>query len=45
MMALFNAREHTLGEWKALLTQADARFVLEEVVEPRGSALALMDVR
>ncbi|KAI1752670.1 sterigmatocystin 8-O-methyltransferase [Xylaria castorea] len=45
MGALLNARERTYGEWKSLLTDADPRFVLTEVVEPQDSSLALIDVR
>ncbi|KAI0456386.1 sterigmatocystin 8-O-methyltransferase [Xylaria acuta] len=45
MGVLLNARERTYGEWKSLLTDADPRFVLTEVIEPQDSSLALIDVR
>lgn len=45
MGAVFNSRERTVSEWKSLLAQADPRFVLRGVTEPRGSELALIDVR
>ncbi|KAJ2990847.1 hypothetical protein NUW58_g2757 [Xylaria curta] len=45
MGVLLNARERTFGEWKALLTHADPRFILKEVIEPQNSYLALIDIR
>ncbi|KAI0533798.1 sterigmatocystin 8-O-methyltransferase [Xylaria digitata] len=46
MMGVFlNARERTYGEWKALLSDADPRFMLKEVIQPQESGLALIDVR
>ncbi|KAI0186156.1 S-adenosyl-L-methionine-dependent methyltransferase [Xylaria flabelliformis] len=45
MGAFLNARERTYGEWRSLLTDADPRFVLTEVIEPPDSSLALIDVR
>ncbi|KAM4056184.1 o-methyltransferase [Hirsutella rhossiliensis] len=44
MGALFNSRERSVGEWTALLTQADPRFRLRHVAEPPGSALGIIDV-
>ncbi|KAK4172414.1 6-hydroxytryprostatin B O-methyltransferase [Triangularia setosa] len=44
MATIFNARERTLGEWKALFAQADAGFKLEGVTKPKGSALTIMEV-
>ncbi|KAI1458806.1 S-adenosyl-L-methionine-dependent methyltransferase [Annulohypoxylon moriforme] len=44
MGAFFNARERSLEEWKDLLAQADPRFVLRRVVEPKGSGLAMMEI-
>ncbi|KAK7946089.1 uncharacterized protein PG986_010410 [Apiospora aurea] len=35
-------RERTAAQWNALLTKADERFVLGEVVNPKGSALAMI---
>lgn len=44
MGALFNAKERTLREWRALFAEADSRFVLTSVRRPEGSALAVMEV-
>lgn len=44
MGAVFNARERTLSEWKALFIEADARFVLKSVNRPKGSILSLMEI-
>ncbi|KAI0148064.1 sterigmatocystin 8-O-methyltransferase [Hypoxylon sp. NC0597] len=44
MGAIFNARERTFSEWKALFTEADARFILKTVNRPKGSTLSLMEI-
>ncbi|KAI0181156.1 sterigmatocystin 8-O-methyltransferase [Hypoxylon sp. FL1284] len=44
MGAVFNSRERTLREWKALFSQADSRLVLKQVIKPKGSALSIMEV-
>jgi hypothetical protein len=44
MVTSFNARERTVAEWKLLLTEADSRFVVQSVIEPRGSALGILEV-
>ncbi|KAI1089145.1 sterigmatocystin 8-O-methyltransferase [Rostrohypoxylon terebratum] len=44
MGAVFNARERTLSEWKALFTEADARFILKSVNRPKGSTLSIIEV-
>ncbi|KAM7195870.1 6-hydroxytryprostatin B O-methyltransferase [Rhypophila sp. PSN 637] len=44
MAAIFNSRERTLREWKALFQQADERFVFKGVTKPEGSALSMMEV-
>lgn len=44
MTAIFNSQERTIDEWTALLTHADTRFVLKGVIEPKGSALGIMEV-
>ncbi|KAM7191681.1 6-hydroxytryprostatin B O-methyltransferase [Rhypophila sp. PSN 637] len=44
MAAIFNARERTLVEWKALFALADPGFKLENVSKPKGSALTIMEV-
>lgn len=44
MQGFFNARERNLQEWKALLTAADERFVLQRVIQHGRSSLAILDV-
>ncbi|KAM7218646.1 6-hydroxytryprostatin B O-methyltransferase [Rhypophila decipiens] len=44
MAAIFNSRERTLREWKALFHQADERFVFKGVTKPEGSALSMTEV-
>ncbi|KAI1379802.1 sterigmatocystin 8-O-methyltransferase [Hypoxylon crocopeplum] len=44
MSAVFNARERTFNEWKALFIEADARFILKSVNRPKGSTLSLIEV-
>lgn len=44
MANLFNGQERTADEWKALLAEADPRFVVTRVVEPKGSALGIIEV-
>lgn len=43
MLVLFNARERTEAEWRALLQSADARFTWVGVRRPAGSALAVVE--
>ncbi|KAI0023866.1 S-adenosyl-L-methionine-dependent methyltransferase [Xylariomycetidae sp. FL0641] len=45
MGAAFNAQERTVSDWRGILRNADTRFGLEGVTQPKGSALALIDVR
>lgn len=45
MGALLNAQEKTASEWKALLAKADPRFELKEIIQPKDSAMALLDIR
>ncbi|KAK8048183.1 sterigmatocystin 8-O-methyltransferase [Apiospora phragmitis] len=45
MAATFNAIERTADGWRALLKEADPRFVLHEITSPRGSALSMIDIR
>lgn len=40
----FNGRERYLDEWKALLAAADERFVLHQVIEPKESCLAFLEI-
>lgn len=44
MASVFNARERTADEWRALLADADPRFRMKGVVQPEGSALAIIEV-
>ncbi|KAK0716586.1 S-adenosyl-L-methionine-dependent methyltransferase [Apiosordaria backusii] len=44
MAVSFNSRERTVAEWKALLTEADPRFAVKTVTEPKGSALGILVV-
>ncbi|KAI1175605.1 S-adenosyl-L-methionine-dependent methyltransferase [Nemania sp. FL0916] len=44
MAAGFNAKERSKKEWEALFSKVDPRLVLESVVEPSNSALALMTI-
>ncbi|RYP50588.1 hypothetical protein DL768_003933 [Monosporascus sp. mg162] len=44
MGCFFNGRERYLHEWKALLAAADERFVLQRVIEPERSLLAILEV-
>ncbi len=45
MMALFNARDWTANDWRVLFSEAGSRFVLRSVIQPTGSALAILDLR
>ncbi|KAI1323781.1 S-adenosyl-L-methionine-dependent methyltransferase [Xylariaceae sp. FL0255] len=45
MAAMFNGKERSSSEWKDLLASADSRFVLKQINEPAGSALAIIDAR
>lgn len=44
MGAIFNSKERTVSEWSALFKDADPRFVLKGVIEPKGSALGILEV-
>ncbi|KAL1848712.1 hypothetical protein Daus18300_013502 [Diaporthe australafricana] len=44
MANLFNGQERTVQEWKDLLKEADPRFVVQKVIEPKGSALGILEV-
>ncbi|KAK4642918.1 hypothetical protein QC761_401620 [Podospora bellae-mahoneyi] len=44
MANLFNGKERTAEEWEALVVDADPRFVVSRVVEPKGSALGIIEV-
>ena len=44
MMGLSNAREREWQEWKAQFASADDRFQLQDVIQPKGSHLALIKI-
>lgn len=44
MMALFNAKERTLADWKVLFAAADSRLVLKSVHTPNGSEMSIMEL-
>lgn len=44
MWALFNAHERTAKQWEELISSADSRLVLNKIIEPRGSALAILEI-
>ncbi|KAK4234079.1 6-hydroxytryprostatin B O-methyltransferase [Achaetomium macrosporum] len=44
MLQVFNSHERDLGQWMELLAEADGRLRLRRVVEPFGSAMALLEV-
>ncbi|KAI2602759.1 S-adenosyl-L-methionine-dependent methyltransferase [Hypoxylon sp. NC1633] len=44
MGAIFNSEERTIGQWKVLLGAADPRFVVNAIIEPKGSALGILEV-
>ncbi|KAF4629778.1 hypothetical protein G7Y89_g8370 [Cudoniella acicularis] len=43
MAYTFNARERTLADWKALFEEADPAFKLRNVIEPKGSAMSILE--
>ncbi|WQF84527.1 Putative O-methyltransferase domain, S-adenosyl-L-methionine-dependent methyltransferase superfamily [Colletotrichum destructivum] len=44
LLATMNGRERTLKEWKSIIAEADPRFVLQNVVQPKDSMLAVMEI-
>ncbi|KAI6083657.1 O-methyltransferase [Hypoxylon rubiginosum] len=44
MASAFNAKERTKKEWETLITEADPRFLMEGIAEPKESALAIIKV-
>jgi hypothetical protein len=44
MMQVFNSHERDLEQWRRLLEKADERLRLARVIEPFGSAMALLEV-
>ena len=43
MKAFANAKERDEGEWRALFAKVDARFEFQPVVQPAGSAYAIIE--
>jgi hypothetical protein len=43
MAYTFNARERTLADWKGLFEEADPAFLLKNVIQPKGSALGMLE--
>ncbi|KAK8130698.1 hypothetical protein PG999_003078 [Apiospora kogelbergensis] len=43
MAYIFNSKERTLPEWKLLFKEADPAFVFVDVIQPKGSALAILE--
>ena len=44
MKQALNAKERDADDWTRLLQEADPRFKLTEVIQPRGSVLAIIVV-
>lgn len=45
MLQIGNAKERTLLEWKSLFRQADERFAFQDVKQPQGSQLAILEFK
>lgn len=43
MAAAFNSKERTVSEFESLLAKSDPAFVLQNVIEPKGSALGMLE--
>ncbi|KJK79860.1 hypothetical protein H634G_04099 [Metarhizium anisopliae BRIP 53293] len=43
MAYTFNSRERTLADWKALFREADPGFVFKSAIEPKGSAMGVLE--
>lgn len=44
ILEIGNAEERNIEEWKSLFDQADGRFILQAMVQPPGSNLAILEV-
>lgn len=44
MASMFNSRERTAHDWEILLSEADPRFTLKGITQPKSSALAVIEV-
>jgi hypothetical protein len=43
LAAGFNSRDRTVEDWKKMFNEADEKFVLKSVVEPKGSTLGILE--
>lgn len=43
MAYTFNSRERTLADWKDLFREADPRFIFKSAIEPKGSAMGILE--
>ncbi|KAI5920332.1 S-adenosyl-L-methionine-dependent methyltransferase [Camillea tinctor] len=43
MAAAFNSKERTVVEFRSLLEKSDPGFVLQQIIEPAGSALGMLE--
>ncbi|KFG78472.1 sterigmatocystin 8-O-methyltransferase [Metarhizium anisopliae] len=43
MAYTFNSRERTLADWKDLFREADPGFVFKSAIEPKGSAMGILE--
>ena len=44
VMAILNAREREVGEWKTLLARTSKRMKLRNVLKPQGSVISILEV-
>jgi len=44
MLEIGNAKERDLNDWKGLLEEIDTRYQLQEVYQPPGSTLSIVEV-
>lgn len=44
MMQVHNSKERELDEWVSLLKDADERLMLQNVVQPFGSSMSVLEV-
>lgn len=45
MHAIFNSHERDIGDWQALLREADARYEFIGMNQPYGSILGIIETR
>lgn len=44
MLSIFNGAERTKADFERVLQAADARFRIEKVVKPQGSAMSIIAI-